>query len=369
MANFKYDAFLSFAVEDKDSIANLLYDALTSQGLNIWYSGREFQLGVSVKDQIKEGLEQSRFGILLITPNYFQTNWAQKELGALWGKEREDYKIIIPVFHGITPEEVGSQDPDLAERWSVILTTGGFKKAAEKIRQKIKDHDHIPVKKQRKKKLASLTALMVFTLLSIWRTMTWGENTMTESQIRQMVDHRISQLNSQVAAEWMELETGAAIPATQAMVQKQLGRFDRIKGQFRNYYQFDNGLQTLQFEKNVGPVTGIDFNSWSAANDYGMTFPRISMFVGDRSKGLDLQVHYFNTQPVSYEIEHVTEEDTSTIAIITYEESLRMVKFHYESGPWTSQRKHTTYSIRGFKLKEVYHFILDDGEWQLAHIE
>ena len=128
MANFRYDAFLSFAVEDKESVANPLYEALIDQGLHIWYSGRELELGISIKDQIKEGLEQSRFGILLITPHYFRTNWAQKELGALWGKERDNYKIIIPVFCDITPEEVGSLDPDLAERWSVVLPDGGHKK-------------------------------------------------------------------------------------------------------------------------------------------------------------------------------------------------------------------------------------------------
>ena len=370
MTNYEYDAFLSFAVEDKEIIAQQLYEALEERGLKIWYSGGQFKLGTSIQDQIKTGLEKSRFGILLISPHYFQTNWAQKELGALWAKERDCREVIIPVFHNITPEEVGKNDPHLAERWSV-LTSIGIRKVAEQIYERIQQaKGPLEIKKLKwRRLLLSFTLPPIFAVLAVfWWTN--AQNDLSEEDIKEAVTNRMEQFQNQLELKLevtqKEIE---AMPATTAMVQKQLTKFNKIKARYRNYYYFENGYISRQFEKHVGPATGLDFKKWSAANDYGFRYPKISMTEEVNYQFIDVWVFYFNTQPSDYLIETIVRKDSLVIATVRYSDPLRLVSFHYEYGRWTSFRKHTTYAIQGYLRRERYHFILTSGDWELSHIE
>ena len=64
---FKYDAFVSHAVEDKFAVANELCVRLERAGLKIWYSGKELKIGDSLEKTIETGLEQSRYGIVVLS--------------------------------------------------------------------------------------------------------------------------------------------------------------------------------------------------------------------------------------------------------------------------------------------------------------
>ena len=107
---FKYDVFLSYAIEDKIELATELYQMLKHRGLYVWYAGKELIAGESIEKTIREGLDQSRFGIALITTTYFDKIWTLKELHTLMSMETDGRKVIIPVFHKITPEKVAEYD-------------------------------------------------------------------------------------------------------------------------------------------------------------------------------------------------------------------------------------------------------------------
>lgn len=118
-----YDAFVSHASEDKASLVRPLARALEKMGFRIWYDEFELKVGDSLRKSIDKGLVNSRYGIVILSKAFFSKNWPEYELNALTAREIEGHKVILPVWHNITKEEVLSYSPSLADKFAV-LTTG-----------------------------------------------------------------------------------------------------------------------------------------------------------------------------------------------------------------------------------------------------
>lgn len=121
---FEYDAFISHAVEDKLPIANELCARLEKAGLKIWYSGRELRVGDRLTQTIEEGLAKSRFGIVILSPTYVSKMWTLREFYSLLSREKEDYKVILPILYDITPEQLAQKDLTMAELFSLRAEKG-----------------------------------------------------------------------------------------------------------------------------------------------------------------------------------------------------------------------------------------------------
>ena len=65
------DFFLSYAHEDKDAIADPLATALIKEGLAVWYDDISLNSGASLRESIDRGLAHARFGIVILSPNFF----------------------------------------------------------------------------------------------------------------------------------------------------------------------------------------------------------------------------------------------------------------------------------------------------------
>jgi hypothetical protein len=131
-----YDIFISHASEDKSSVAIPLTQYLKELGLKVWLDEFELKIGDSLRSNIEHGLKCSRFGVVVLSPNYFQKSWTKLELGALLaggdGKEK-----ILPVWHNITKEKIYESAPLLADKVAVH-TKDGIDKVAKKIYAKVK---------------------------------------------------------------------------------------------------------------------------------------------------------------------------------------------------------------------------------------
>lgn len=119
-----WDVFISHASEDKDSHVRDLAKALTSSGLRVWYDEFTLKLGDSLRRSIDRGLAASRFGIVVLSHSFFSKEWPQRELDGLVAKEITSGKVILPVWHNITKEEVASYSPILADRLAVQSDKG-----------------------------------------------------------------------------------------------------------------------------------------------------------------------------------------------------------------------------------------------------
>lgn len=121
---YEYDAFISHAVEDKIPIANDLCAKLEAAGLKIWYSGKELGVGDSIDKTIQNGLNRSRYGIVIFSPTYLAKNWTIREFYTLLAKEIEEHKVILPVLYNITLDDLKNKDLLMADRFAVNADKG-----------------------------------------------------------------------------------------------------------------------------------------------------------------------------------------------------------------------------------------------------
>jgi hypothetical protein len=114
------DVFVSHAFEDKDEIARPLVEALVDRGISVWFDEYELRLGDSIRKKIEQGLRDSRHGLIIMTKNFFNREWTQKELSAL----ESSGKRVMPVWHGITAQDVETLFPILADRYAISTSRG-----------------------------------------------------------------------------------------------------------------------------------------------------------------------------------------------------------------------------------------------------
>src|ERR1039458_9354715 len=113
----RWDVFISHASEDKD-IVLLLTAQLQRAGLKVWLDRHELKLGDSLSAKIDEGLSESRFGVLVVSPRFMLKHWPRQELNGLMGREEDGHKVILPVWHEVSKRQVGTFSPILADRFA-----------------------------------------------------------------------------------------------------------------------------------------------------------------------------------------------------------------------------------------------------------
>jgi hypothetical protein len=115
----EYDFFISHASEDKDEIVRDLAEALRASGFEVWYDEFELKIGDSLRKTIDNGLIKSRFGIVIISPSFIKKNWTEYELNGMVAKEMNGHKVILPIWHKITKDEVLRFSPALADKMAL----------------------------------------------------------------------------------------------------------------------------------------------------------------------------------------------------------------------------------------------------------
>ena len=94
-------------------------------------------MGDSLRRSIDYGLANSRYGIVVISPNFLRKEWPQRELDGLTAKEINGSKIILPIWYQVNRDDVLRYSPTLADRVGVY-TSQGMDKVVEKIIQVLK---------------------------------------------------------------------------------------------------------------------------------------------------------------------------------------------------------------------------------------
>ncbi len=120
----QWDVFISHATEDKQDFVTDLASALRQSGLLVWFDKLELTIGDSLRRKIDEGLANSRYGIVVLSRHFFAKEWPQHELDGLMSKEIAGTKVILPVWHNISLEEVRSRSPILASRLAARSSDG-----------------------------------------------------------------------------------------------------------------------------------------------------------------------------------------------------------------------------------------------------
>lgn len=135
----QYTAFISHASEDKDEVARPLSEALRELGHAVWYDEMTLKIGDSLRRTIDRGLANSRFGIVVLSPSFFAKNWPQYELDGMVAREVAGQKVILPLWHKVSKNEVLAYSPTLADRVALSTSLYTISELAGKIHEVLSD--------------------------------------------------------------------------------------------------------------------------------------------------------------------------------------------------------------------------------------
>jgi len=136
-----YDVFISHASEDKDEIVRALALELRNRGLTVWYDEFELRIGDSLRRKIDRGLAASRFGVVVFSKAFFSKGWTNYELDGIVTRTMTGAQVLLPIWHGVTKQEVISFSPSLADRLARSTGTHTVAEIAEEIATLIQSTD------------------------------------------------------------------------------------------------------------------------------------------------------------------------------------------------------------------------------------
>jgi hypothetical protein len=112
----QHDVFICHASEDKDELVRPLAAALKAEHIDVWYDEFSLKVGDSLRQSIDRGLAGARYGIVILSPAFFQKPWTQWELNGLVARMmQERRRLILPVWHRVGLSEVMEASPSLAD--------------------------------------------------------------------------------------------------------------------------------------------------------------------------------------------------------------------------------------------------------------
>lgn len=100
--------------------------------MKVWFSEKDIVLGEPFLREIDRGLAKSRFGVVLVTPNFLKRihgrSIADKELSVLLHGGK-----LIPIVHGTTFSELNEESPMLASRNGLNTAENSMEEIAIKL--------------------------------------------------------------------------------------------------------------------------------------------------------------------------------------------------------------------------------------------
>lgn len=134
--NEEYDVFISHAFEDKEDFVDEFVSEIKEQGLKVWYDTDKLKWGDSMREKIDKGLSKSRYGVVILSPNYISENkyWTKAELNGLFQVETINGKTILPIWHNLTKKQVTEYSPIIADRKAMTTASMTAKEIAIEIK-------------------------------------------------------------------------------------------------------------------------------------------------------------------------------------------------------------------------------------------
>ena len=120
-----WDVFISYAAEDRVTVARPLAELLSSYGLAVWFDELELAPGMSLTEEIDRGLALSRFGAVVLSKAFFRKNWPLRELRGLTIREVVyGERTLLPIWHDVTVEDIARISPPLADLVALPTSLG-----------------------------------------------------------------------------------------------------------------------------------------------------------------------------------------------------------------------------------------------------
>lgn len=111
----KYDVFISYASEDKDSFVRALAVELERYSIRVWYDEFTMKLGDSLTKLIDTGLQSCRYGVIVLSKHFLEKNWPDYEYRSLLSRQVNGENVILPLLYGISVDDVRAYSLYLAD--------------------------------------------------------------------------------------------------------------------------------------------------------------------------------------------------------------------------------------------------------------
>lgn len=137
----QYDAFISHAWEDKEGFVDELVDEMRKAGISVWYDTTQLKWGDSLRQRIDDGLKKSKFGIVVLSPNYIAEGkyWTKAELNGLFQKESINGKTLLPIWYNLNKKDVMNFSPIIADKKAMTTATMTAEEIAKELVALLKD--------------------------------------------------------------------------------------------------------------------------------------------------------------------------------------------------------------------------------------
>lgn len=119
-----HDFFISHASADKEDFVDGLVCQAEAAGLDVWYDQSALSWGDSIRQKIDDGLRRSYFGVVILSPNFFERPWTEYELDAIVQRDLSGSGRRLPIWHRLTQDDVVKRAPSLAGR--LALPTSSY---------------------------------------------------------------------------------------------------------------------------------------------------------------------------------------------------------------------------------------------------
>ena len=112
----EYDVFISHANSDKPVIVDEINSSLEKLGISIFYDKKSLEWGDHWKKRILDGTQKAEFAIIVISENFFDREWTERELDEFLNRQNSNgQKLILPILHNITIAQLQEKYPSVAD--------------------------------------------------------------------------------------------------------------------------------------------------------------------------------------------------------------------------------------------------------------
>lgn len=379
-SKYKYDVFISHAVEDKLVIANELFQRLEEAGLNIWYSGKGLRIGDSIEETIRKNLSLSRYAVVIFSQNYLSKNWTMKELYLLMGHEIAKRKVILPILLDVTANDLVKKDITIADKFAIPVERGldyivekiveevrGIKRP-ESSKPKVKSTRLFPIRKV----LYTVALFAALVALSYFGYAFYTAVGVPDNQlIEETINNRITAQQARVEKEVRSvIDKHQAQEVSQQAITTAFNEFDRIKTYFRNEYEFSNGFRESRFRKNVEKDLKLNLDAITPFNSYGFTTSRIYLSPRYRDGLMDCMTYsLINSEPVHYTITDTQSRDNGDYEVtVTYTGNIRGIQVNLIFPAQDFPKRYQVF-LKGFYPAEKFIFHREADTWTLNTLE
>jgi hypothetical protein len=139
--------------------------------LKVWYDKWVLTIGDRLLEKIDQGLSQSRYGIVVLSPNFLKKDWPKNELEGLMQREIAGKKVILPVWHNVKRKDIMKYSLILASKLAGTTEKGIVKLAGELILAMTDNHVFLRESKNKVKVAGNGSKIVSFDITSplLWK--------------------------------------------------------------------------------------------------------------------------------------------------------------------------------------------------------